>query len=308
MPRLAFNDIVKHSVAAIPAIARLIQQRDTLLEEVARLTEQLQAVNAGSGPPPVAQSSILETYCHEVPAHQNSFDLFKNEWSSSVPSFDTGGIPLFQDHRIDWLDSKCGGFRNKRILELGPMEAGHTFMMAKRGAAHITSVEGNSRAFMKCLIVKEALSFSADFLLGDFCQYVKTCRSHFDFALASGVLYHMIAPVDLLENLATITDSIGLWTHYFDGNIISANPTLRAKFDFQPAIHCFRGRTIAHYQQRYMSALNWTGFCGGSAPTSHWLTKDGILRVLDALNFVVEITMDEPNHPNGPSMLLFANR
>ena len=42
--------------------------------------------------------------------------------------------------------------------------------MARAGATHITSIESNIRAFMKCLIVKEALGFSADIYLGDFRQ------------------------------------------------------------------------------------------------------------------------------------------
>ena len=42
------------------------------------------------------------------------------------------------------------------ILELGPLEAGHTYALAQLGA-NITAVEANAEAYLKCLLVKELL-------------------------------------------------------------------------------------------------------------------------------------------------------
>lgn len=308
MSRSSFKVLVRNAAIAIPAIGRLVDQRNALLEEVERLTEELRAANMRNGQRAAPRSSVLDAYCLNAPSRQNSFDLFKDEWSSRVPFIAAGQANLFEDHRIEWLERKCGGFHNKRILELGPLEGGHTFMMARRGAAHITSIEANSRAFLKCLIVKEALGFSAEFLLGDFCKYVTECQSCFDFILASGVLYHMTTPIELLEGMANVADSFGIWTHYFDRRIIEFNANICDKFDLEPVIRKFRGREVALHKQRYLAALNWKGFCGGSTPESYWMTKDGLLNVLAGLGFSVETHMDHQDHPNGPSILLYAAR
>jgi 2-polyprenyl-3-methyl-5-hydroxy-6-metoxy-1,4-benzoquinol methylase len=314
----------KQAALTLPPISRLVDHRDALLNEVDRLTRELHSAHdeadrlkgelhsahdAIAALEAAARANwIKDAYSDDTPCRQNAFDIFKGEWSSDVPEFDTGGAGLFFDGRIDWLEQSCGGFTGKRILELGPLEGGHTFMMASRGAGHITAIEANTRAFLKCLIVKEALGFNAEFRLGDFRKYVKQCSTRFDFVLASGVLYHMTNPAELLVDLAQITDSLGMWTHYFDAEVIGAKPYLVAKFEMTPQSEQFGGRTVAIHRHRYLDAVEWKGFCGGSAPTSHWMPKDSILSVLTDLGFTVEIGKDESDHPNGPCMLLFAKR
>jgi hypothetical protein len=76
--------------------------------------------------------------------------------------------------------------------------------MVSRGAAHITSIESNTRAFLKCLIVKNALNFDVDLRLEDFRPFLATCRETYDLVLASGVLYHMTDPVQLLTDMARV--------------------------------------------------------------------------------------------------------
>ena len=53
------------------------------------------------------------------------------------------------------------------MLELGPLEGAHTYMLDRAGASEVVAIEGNTRAFLKCLITKELLSMpSARFLVG----------------------------------------------------------------------------------------------------------------------------------------------
>ncbi len=105
------------------------------------------------------KTNILDQYTLKKPEPQTCIDLFAGEWSSALPALGgvtlTGGqAALFDDQRIKMLQEFYPLY-GKNILELGPLEAGHTYMMHQAGAKHITAVEANSRAFLKCLLVKE---------------------------------------------------------------------------------------------------------------------------------------------------------
>ena len=252
--------------------------------------------------------NALDAYSPESPNHQVAFDLFKGGWSSAVPGFKTGAIGLFEDPRVLWFEQQFGGFMGCSALELGPLEGGHTFMLAQAGASRIVAIESNQRAYLKCLIVQQALGFQANFLLGDFQPYLAQSNEQFDFALCSGVLYHLTDPVGFLTNLTRVANSIGIWTHYYDADIISSRPELKRKFDFQPITVKTRNRQIKLYRQSYLKALEWSGFCGGPEITSHWMSKEDIIFYLHDLGFSVNVGFDEPRHQNGPSMALYAKR
>lgn len=98
---------------------------------------------------------INDLYIQEAPNEENKINIFKNEWVSSLPQFEniSGNINLFGDERIHWLMSRIKLF-NKNVLELGPLEGGHSYMLEKIGGAQVISIEQNQKNFMKCLIVK----------------------------------------------------------------------------------------------------------------------------------------------------------
>ena len=102
-----------------------------------------------------------------------------------------------------------GGVRDGRVLELGPLEGGHSFMLQKAGALMVTAIEANVRALLKCLITKEITRLTAcEFLCGDFIEYLRRTDTSYDAVLASGVLYHMTEPLELLHRLSTRSPAI----------------------------------------------------------------------------------------------------
>ncbi len=282
----------------------MILHNDRLLRETAELRNRLS--EAEQNPPDT--TSILDAYVSSPPSREAAFRIYDGTWTSYVPGYGLGVTPLFDDGRIRWFERQCGGFKGKRVLELGPLEGGHTHMLSQAGAASITSIESSTIAFLKCLLVQNALKFHADFLLGDFRHYLDTCTVTYDLLVASGVLYHVTEPVKLLQDMAKVSSAIGIWTHYYDADIILAREELRRRFDSEPLVQLVGGREILAYKQRYLDALKSKGFCGGSAPTSYWLTKESILGVLSDLGFQVVIGDDTKDHPNGPAMTLFASR
>lgn len=258
---------------------------------------------------------INQYYVTTLPCPQNALDIFKGEWSSKFPPpldlLQAGEIGLFADARIQWLFSEVGTLNQKHILELGPLEGMHSYMLEQNGAESVTAIESNTHAFLRCLIAKELLQMHrVRFLCGDFIGYLKhpACPT-FDLIMACGVLYHMTNPVELIALLAGhCRAQVFLWTHYYDETWAQAKD-LKWKFPFsQPAD--YGGFSHRLVRQIYgTGALDWKGFCGGSRAYSHWLYREEILSALRHFGFSdLKIAFDTLEHPNGPSMAIIASR
>jgi hypothetical protein len=94
--------------------------------------------NPQGAPVSQATAAILDQYVRQAPSHQLALDLFKGEWWSALPDkfgpLQAGTVPLFSDGRITWGDQVIGGFAGKSVLELGPLEGGHSYMIEAAGA------------------------------------------------------------------------------------------------------------------------------------------------------------------------------
>jgi hypothetical protein len=254
---------------------------------------------------------ILSQYILKFPHDQNILDLFTGEWSSTMPRADLktepGRAALFQDPRLQWAAQVLGGFKDSDVLELGPLEGGHSYMLHHMGTRRVLAIEANSRAFLKCLCIKEIFNLSTvRFMLGDFMSYLATSEDRFHTVLASGVLYHMLEPLVLLHYVAKVSEKMYLWTHYYDHDLISAQQNLAHKFKPQESIE-YEGAYYEQAEQYYKDALEWSGFCGGPKPTSRWLTRESLLRALQDFGFRhIETAFEQPDHPNGPALALCA--
>ena len=161
-----------------------------------------------------------EVCLQQTPTSQAAIDLISG-WISDIPGVKAGEAKLFDDGRAKWALDHLGSVDGHSVLELGPLEAGHTSMLHNAGAT-ITAIEANKRAFVKCLIVKEILRLDrAHFLLGDFMPWLVANTRHFDLVWMTGVLYHMTDPVRLLRLAASCTDRLHLWTHYYPTILIT---------------------------------------------------------------------------------------
>jgi SAM-dependent methyltransferase len=212
-----------------------------------------------------------ETRC---PSHQNAVDMIPG-WSSRFPShfgIEAGKIPLFEDPRIAWAIRNFGDLTGRSVLELGPLEAAHTSMLAKAGA-HVDTIESNQLAYFKCLITREILGFAnVRFHLGDFVQALEQNDQTYDFIVACGVLYHMRDPLRLIQAMARRTTAIYLWTVVVDDD--GVGPTGRQSFN---------GVDVRLYQRGY--GKREVSFCGGPRDNPFWMHRDDILAVLEALGF-----------------------
>lgn len=246
------------------------------------------------------------------PSNQNLIDLFAGQWSSRMPEHlgvESGGpAGLHEDERIEWALDLLGGVEGKTVLELGPLEAAHTAMLENAGAFEVISIEGNALAFQRCLIVKELLRLKrANFLLGNFVSYLRERDEQFDLGIACGVLYHMKNPVELIELLSRRVQKLFVWTHFYDDELISADPRTRSNFAgcWNASHSGFDHRLHAH---GYGEALDWKGFCGGGSESSNWMEKQELLAAFEHFGFRKLGEVAEPKHPHGPAIWLAFDR
>lgn len=261
--------------------------------------------------------NILDEYCLEPPTAQTAVDIFAGEWATGIPApfggVNAGHMALFSDERVSWGIESLGGVEQARVLEIGPLEGAHTYMLDRMGAREVVAVEANARAYLKCLILKELVGIpSASFQYGDATRYIERELEQnapmFDLCLASGVLYHFNAPISALDLLCQASDRLVLWTHYFDAERILEKDYLRHRFS-EPSVDEYDGFRFTRFQHAYGQALGESNFYGGTVPTSTWLERHTILAALEHFGFdVVSIGFEEPAHPNGPCFAVSARR
>ncbi|MDO8539117.1 MAG: class I SAM-dependent methyltransferase [Opitutaceae bacterium] len=252
-----------------------------------------------------------------VPSDQNALDLFAGEWSSQPPAsraeLKAGVTPLFDDPRIAWAHHRLiemgleGGFANRTVLELGPLEGGHSYAIDRLGAGSVTSIEANARAYLKCLIAKETFGMPrVKFLLGDCLEYLRTTTESYEIGVACGILYHLTNPVELLDLLARRCDALFLWTVFYDPEFVAKNPVPGAKFSEALAMEHAGFRHTVH-RFNYGPSLEWKGFCGGGDVFSYWMEKDDILAALGKFGFSEFRTEQHPN-VHGSALMVAARK
>lgn len=254
----------------------------------------------------------LGKYVSTFPTAQNALDIFRGDWASALPSeaeLSAGIVPLFEDPKIVWAEQELGGFEGCKILELGPLEGGHTYMLEKRGAASIVAIEANQRAYLKCLIIKDLFGLTkAQFRLGNFMTYLNHAEETFDICVASGVLYHMKNPARLIHLISKRAKRVTIWTHYYDAALLKENP-YTSRFHFQEMEYEYQGFKHVLYQQRYRQnfgeSLGRTNFFGGDQEFSCWMKREDILACLEFFGFRgIKIAFEELDHPHGPCFCL----
>lgn len=254
---------------------------------------------------------VNDNYVTTPPSAQNAIDLFKDSWASRLPieGVQSGGADLFADVRIDWLVERRGRLDGLKVLELGPLEAAHTYMLEQAGADRIVAVEANSLAYLKCLVVKELLGLkAARFLHGDFDRYLQDTTERFDLLLASGVLYHMQDPLLTLQNMMRAADEIFIWSHFYDEALMPPGDPRREPFTGRRERRTIGDDSLTYTYRSYGGSSHPSNFCGGVMSESVWIEKAETVALLQRHGYEVVPAFEVDGAPHGPAACLYARR
>ncbi|ARQ01166.1 class I SAM-dependent methyltransferase [Pseudorhodoplanes sinuspersici] len=223
-----------------------------------------------------ADRSRFET---RAPSHQNALDIFSGGWASDLspvlPGAISGDVPLFADTRPKAAATglgRNGRLDGMRILELGPLEGGHSYALEQLGA-DVLAIESNADAYLKCLIAKEITGIKAKFMLGDVTEFLKSTRERFDLIFACGVLYHMRDPITVIEDISRVTDRCYVWSHVFDEKHYHGPP--RRKL-FDP-----RHADMELWETNYGRSSKDPKFWGGNGAYARWMRANDMLALFD---------------------------
>src|SRR6266566_2193121 len=259
-------------------------------------------------------SLTTDNFARSAPSAQNAVDAVADSWASRLPApFDevrAGRAELFEDARMTWAFERLGGLERKRILELGPLEGGHSYMAEKAGADHVLAIEANAKGFLKCLVTKELLGLSrCSFRRGDAIAYLSSKPERFDVCIACGILYHMQDPVKLIDLISRHANQLVVWTHFYNQRALQDKPIGRRLGPAEDAQHNGFHYRFHRHRYGYERLLSGDGYCGGTEPYSRWLPRDDLLRCLAYFGWQsVELGFEDLDHPDGPAIALVASR
>ncbi len=251
---------------------------------------------------PMVLELHLPAFVTSRPCHQNAVDLFKERgWVCRLPvegirSGDTR--PFDCDRRPQMVVDVCGRIDGFKILELGPLEGGHTYQLERLGAGSILGIEASPEFYLKSLITKEILGLKARFLLGDFNLYLEETEERYDLVFASGVLYHMKDPIHTLSLISRVAPRVFIWSHYVPKSTVPAAPPIER--------HGFR----CHYFEVFYPGYQHTGRrWSGVMPSCNRLYLNDITAALEFFGFDRVTTVeDDVGHVNGPAVSLVAEK
>ncbi len=272
---------------------------------------KLRRRSAPAALPEQKTAQLFDRYVISMPSHQNAVDVVHG-WNCAFPpelGIVAGQLASYHDPRIAWALGQHGSIEGKAVLELGPLEGGHTMMLESAGAS-IDAVEANQLAFLRCLITKEIYGLSRSrFWLGDFVKWLEGNEKSYDLIVASGVLYHSNDPLHLIELIAQRSDAVFLWTHYVDDEAMPPSDPRRYVFARDPEIQDFHGIGVRTYPRTYLGAAKHAEFCGGPMDEHRWLNRDDMLAALRAVGFEhIILEGEDPGHRFGPAMSIYARK
>jgi ubiquinone/menaquinone biosynthesis C-methylase UbiE len=103
----------------------------------------------------------------------------------------------------------------RKILDLGILEGGQTFEIAKKPGVSVIGIEGREENLGRASFVREVLGLdNVRLVLGDLEKEELDWLGQFDAVFCCGTLYHLPRPWELIAKLSRVTSNLFVWTEY----------------------------------------------------------------------------------------------
>ena len=200
----------------------------------------------------------------------------------------TGGdYQVTDDRRLQQFFKRFPNVRT--ILELGSLEGGHTFSLARHpGVERVLAIEARAANIEKAKFIGSLLGVSnVEFKQANLEQLQLTSLGYFDVIFCCGLLYHLPEPWKLISQLPLVAPSLFLWTVYANENEVTTE------------IDGLRGRE--YVEGGVDEPLS------GLSPQSIWLTLPSLIETLKRSGYCEIEVLEKQQNPNGPAVSLAAS-
>jgi len=198
-----------------------------------------------------------------------------------------GDYQVTNDRRVQQFLERFPNVRT--ILELGSLEGGHTFMLARhQGVERVLAIEGRLANIDKAKFIGSLLGISnVQFKHANLEQSQLQSFGYFDAIFCCGLLYHLTEPWKLLSQAPLVAPSLFVWTVYANEDEATIE------------IEGLRGREYTE------GGLNEP--LSGLSPKSTWLTLPSLLELLKRSGYGDIEILEKSQNPNGPAVSLAAS-
>lgn len=205
----------------------------------------------------------------------------------SESTLGSGPEPIGENRRtiaIKSLVRRTFGDRQVSVLDLGALEGGLSFEMAREGW-NATGVEGREANFRKAQLIASYYALpNLRFLHKDVKELTRDDDGTFDVILCCGLLYHLDEPIAHLRQLASLLHDDGLL--FLDTHVApdehaarfgTHEPSLSPPFTFEESGHSYEGRWWAEPSAGDLRERMWSAI---SNERSLWLSRRSLIRAL----------------------------
>lgn len=237
------------------------------------------------------QQATLPNYnSHEFTA-ESIFNFFPY-WVSKfvIENKAHGGYADYTTSRISMLNEKLlfdyVDFKDKTVLEIGPLEGGNTIILEKLQVKQIISIEGHLENYIRCCVIKNIFDLRRTrFYFDDAMNVTREKYGVFDVSFIAGLLYHLDRPHVFLENMSHLTDQLIISTHIAGDESPSADAPIR---------------TLSHDSKTYRGKLfhEDTGPNSGLQSYSFWPFKHDLIQMLNDTGYKhITIIKESTDYP-----------
>jgi SAM-dependent methyltransferase len=201
-----------------------------------------------------------------------------------VPS--GGEYQVVNDRRVQQFLERFPNVRT--ILELGSLEGGHTFMLARHpGVERVLAIEGRLANIDRAKFIGSLFGVSnVEFKQANLEELQLPSLGRFDAIFCCGLLYHLPEPWKLISQTPLVAPSMFVWTVYANENEANIQ------------IDDLRGREYIE------GGVNEP--LSGLSPKSIWLTLPSLLELLKRSGYGNIEVIEKQQNPNGPAVSLVA--